>query len=563
MRSPSRLRRAVMPAAALLAVVLTAGCTTRVDGAAVAAPDLSTPPTTPSKPETVPEGFDETPEVSLEPGEPGGTLRVAAYEPVAIHPADAVSGSDVLVAGNLFTGLTVVGPDAEVAPGVAESWESGSDCTKWTFKLKPGTKFHNGEAVTAKSFVDAWPLAAKGAGLGYQLDQIKGYPKLTGSGSGLEAVDDNTLSVTLRKADCEFPVRTAHPAFAPLPKAGLKSKAFKREPIGNGPFRMDGPWSSGRDIKLTRFDDYGAGEKAYLDSVVISTVGSPEEAITGFEGGQYDWARVSGPSLRSARDRLAPEGKWISKNVYGYSGLVPMVRQTPLKTAAARKAISMALDRQQLSEAGTGGALPPAKALVSSEFGDAHSAAACGGACVFDPTRAAALAKSGGLRKGTAITLSFPEGSESARWMEAAAEQLEDNLGLRVKLRPMPMPAYRDAETARNAGGLFRGGWLPDVATPGDMLRPLLATGSIRTGSNIGRYSSKKVDKLLDQAARAGDEAKRISLYQQAERQALATDMAVIPLFERREFRAADHTEFGNLRMDFYENPDLRVAFSR
>lgn len=540
-----------------VALALLAGCTTTVEGAAVPPPQVST--TSSAPPVSVPEGLDETPDVPLEPGKPGGTLRVAGFEPAVIDPASAVSGMETLVAGNLFTGLTVIGPDGKLAPGVAEKWESDTGCTKWTFTLKKGTKFHNGEAVTAKSFIDGWTQAARGTGLGYQLDGVRGYPKISG---GVQAVDDATLSVQLRRADCEFAVRTAHPALSPLPEAA-KSKSFPKAPIGNGPFKMDGKWTAGQEIKLVRFDDYTVGDKAYLDSVVISFVGAPEEALSGFEAGIYDWVEVSGPEARSARDRLAPDGKWISKQVLGYSGLVPMVRQRPLNTAAARKAISMAIDRDKLAESVLAGAVAPADALISSEFGAAHSDDACGEACDFDKAEAARLARSGGLKRGTALTLTYPEGSESARWMEAVAEELENNLGLKVKLRPMPIDKYHDSETARTASGLYRGGWLPDVATPSDMLRPLLATASIKTGSNIGRYSSKEVDKLLDRAARTSDEAERIALFQQAERRALATDMAVIPLFERKEFRAADHTKFGNLRLDFYENPDLRVAFAR
>jgi len=551
---PTSLRRTALACAVI--VVSTSACTTRVEGAAVPAPDLTPPTSSPSQPDpvNVPEGFDETPEVQLEPGKPGGTFRVADYEPSTIDPAEAVTGSDVLVTGNLFTGMTVAGPDMKVGPGAAESWEADEDCTTWTFNLKPGGKFHNGEAVTAKSFVAGWKRGAAGSGAGYQMEGVKGYPKVE---QGLKTPDDQTLTVALSKPDCEFPVRVAHPVFSPQPKA----KFAKRAPVGNGPFKLDGSWRPGGELTLARFDEYAIGDKPYLDKVVIVPIDDPAAGVAGFQS-TYDWARATGSQLRAARDQHAPKGNWISRNVPGYTGLVPMVGTQPLKSAAARKALSLAIDREQLSETVFDGSQPPATGLVSSAFDGVHQPDACS-ACQYDPAKAEQLAKEGGLSKRTKLTLAFPQRPETQTWAEAIREQLEKNLGITVQLQPLPPDKFYERQGKTNARGLYRGAWLPDVATPDDMLRPLLTTRGIANGTNPGRYSNKQFDKLLDRAARTSDEARRAELYQQAEQLAIGTDMALIPLLERTEFRLADNEKFMNLRMDFYENPDLRVISLR
>lgn len=548
MPSESRLRLTALAVA--VAVAGTSACSASVEGTAVAAPELTATSSAPP-PVEVPDGFDETADVELQPGKPGGTFRVADYEPATVDPAEAVTGSDILVTSNVFTPLTLVGPDLKVGPGAAESWESDSKCTKWTFKLKAGGTFHNGEPVTAQSFVDGFERGAKGAGAGYQMEGIKGYPKV---GKGVQAVDDQTLTVALSKPDCEFPVRAAHPVFAPSPK----ERGPKTKPIGNGPFKIT-DHATGQNLTLARFDEYSIGDKPYLDEVQIVVVSAPMQATSGFKASS-DWVRASGAQLRSLRDQHAPTGNWIAKTTPGYSGLVPMLDGKPLKKADARKAISMAIDREQLAETAFDGSVPPATGLISEPFGDAHQPDACK-ACEFDPAKAKQLAKKGGL--GKKLTLAFQSRPETKMWAEAIAAQLEKNLGITVKLQALPPDEFYEKQRKRGASGLWRGAWLPDVATADDMLRPLLSTPAIKNGTNVGGYSSKAFDKLLDAAARTADDAERAGIFRQAEELAIGTDMALIPLFGRKEFRLADNEKFMNLRMDFYENPDLRVAFSR
>lgn len=549
-------RMRLTAAVAVVMVAFTSGCAATVEGRAIAG-DIQPPtPTTPAPPDpaNVPEGFDETPEVELVDGKPGGTLRVADFAPATLLPSDAVSGSDVLVTSNVYTSLTRVTPDLEIEPGAAKSWESDATCRKWTFALHDGGKFHNGEPVTSKSFVTGWKTAAKGTGAGYQLAGIKGYPKV---GSGLKAVDDGTLRVELSAPDCEFPLRASHPVFSPLPEA----KNPKEQPVGNGPFTVAEKGTPGQPVKLARWDDYAIGDKANLDAVEIISVGSPEAALTGF-GTEFDWARATGAVLRNLRDEHAPRGNWIAKKVPGYTGLVPMVKTKPMNSAAARKALSHAIDREKLSEVVFDGSLPPASGVVSSTFEGVYQEDACS-ACRYDPARAKQLAEQARLGRTTEITLTFPRRPETDRWAETIKAQVENVLDVKVKVRGQDPSEFYERKDGSKARGLYRGAWLPDAPTPDDMLRPLLSTDGIAAGNNIGRYSNKTFDTLLDNAAKTNDKAKRDAYYQQAEKLAIGTDLAIIPLLERKEYRVVNNEKFANLRMDFFENPDLRVATIR
>ncbi len=89
-------------------------------------------------------------------GKAGGTFRLGITEPVAIDPYNAQESEGTLVTDNLFSGLYEPTADGQVVPVLAESKQVSADGKTWTFKIKAGTKFSNGEAVDAESFIRGW-----------------------------------------------------------------------------------------------------------------------------------------------------------------------------------------------------------------------------------------------------------------------------------------------------------------------------------------------------------------------------------------------------------------------
>jgi oligopeptide transport system substrate-binding protein len=170
----------------------------------------------------------------------GGTFRMGSTEPDTIDPGRAHESTGILLANALFTGLYGNTPDGLAEPALAESATSDEGCTSWTFKIKPDTKFSNGEVVNAESFARGWARAAHKAAasdVAYHFAGIKGYEQLQdGSAktfSGVTTPDANTLKVDLSKADCEFVLKTAHNAYSPVPstaKVGEEDKAFGEAP---------------------------------------------------------------------------------------------------------------------------------------------------------------------------------------------------------------------------------------------------------------------------------------------------------------------------------------------
>ncbi|MFL6122271.1 ABC transporter substrate-binding protein [Actinophytocola sp.] len=521
-------------------------------------------------------GWPETKVPALKPGKKGGTFKLAIVEPTAIDPYNAQESEGILVASHLFTGLTITTYDGKVEPGVADKWETNNDCTQWTFDLKTGTKFHNGEEVTAESFKRGWErVAAKDSAseVSYHMDEIEGFDEMQAGTattlSGVDASDPAKLVVKLSAADCEWYVRTSHTVFSPVPSTAgtpTSNPAYVDQPIGNGPFMMDGPWQHNQGIKLKRFDGYTVQDPANLDEVEISiTPNGAADEYAGYQNGQFDWARMPTPVLSQARATYESKGQWITRNTNGMNYLLVMVTQKPLDSAKARKAISMAIDRNAIINGVFKGSQSPSTSLVPPAFQDAYQPGVCG-ACHYDLDEAKKLAKEAGLTAGTKLNFQFNTGGGHEEWTAAVADQLKKNLGLDVELKGVQFTDLLNNEQQPGSSGLYRAAWGADYATPGNFLEPLLSTGAIgakadqpTVGDNRGRYSNKKFDDLLKNAKKEKDEGKRTDLYQQAEKIAIGDDQALIPLWNRTQHRLANTDKFINLRMDFHEDPDLRV----
>lgn len=510
------------------------------------------------------------------PAKDGGTFRLGITEPTAIDPYNAQESEGILVAKYLFTGLTTVDGQGKVSNALAESRTANDDCSQWTFKIKTGTKFSNGEAVDATSFIRGWTRAAAkdaASDVAYHMAEIAGFDELQAGTattfSGLSAPDPATLVVKLATPDCEFDVRTFHTVFSPVPTVAgpASNKTYNDQPIGNGPFKLDGPWQHNSKITLVRNADYGL-TKAHVDKVEVSILNS-QNGVTleyqGFQAGQFDWARMPTPQLTSAKATYGSKGDFLGWDSNGMNYLLPMTADGPLKSKEARQAISYAIDRKAITEGVFKGFYKPATSLVPAAFKDAYQAGVCQSCTAQDKDKAKALAAQAGLTPGTKLYFGFNTGAGHEEWVQAVAQQLKDVLGLDVQIDGKPFKDLLKAEQAAGSTGLYRAAWGADYPTPGNYLSPLLSSASAKidqatgnvTGDNRGRYNNPAFDALLKQATGTKDEAARTKVYQQAEKMAIGDDQALIPLWGRSQYRLMASEKWTNLSYDFNENPTL------
>ena len=234
-------------------------------------------------------------------GDPAKIITAYSNEPQnPLLPANTNEVYGGRVVELLFEGLTSYSPSGESVNALAESIES-PDGQNYTIKVKSGTKFTNGEEVTAKSFVDAWNFAALSTNAQANssfFESIEGYDAVSATKkegetevpaptaetlSGLVLKDDSTIEVKLTQPEADWPLRLGYTAFMPLPSEAIADpKAFGENPVGNGPYKMakEGAWQHDSQIELVKNEDYTGTREAKNGGVTFKFYTDPAPAYT-------------------------------------------------------------------------------------------------------------------------------------------------------------------------------------------------------------------------------------------------------------------------------------------
>jgi oligopeptide transport system substrate-binding protein len=329
-------------------------------------------------------------------------------------------------------------------------------------------------------------------------------------------------------------------------------------PVGNGPFKMKEPWQHDKSITLVRNDLYH-GTKASLDEVDYIIGLSIELEYKNYQAGQVDWARVPNELVPQAKSVYEKQGQLIQRDTFGINYLLVSTFNPPLNNADSRRAISYAIDRDAIVHGVFKDAQTKATSLVPPALKEYYQPNVCS-ACTFDVAKAKEFAAKGGLKPGTHVSLLFNTGGNHEGWTQAVKQQLEQNLGVVVDYNGIAFKELLNKEKADDSTGLYRAGWSADYPNADDFLRPLLSKGSFPPGDNRGRYDNPAFDALIDKGLTASNAVDRDKAYKDAEKLAIDTDMALIPIYNRTQFRAVNTAKFTGVDMDFFENPTVATA---
>lgn len=480
----------------------------------------------------------------------GGTFSVSIEEPEHLLPPNTtdVFGGQVLSA--LFTPL--IEYDAETAAprhGIASSVAS-SDQQNWQIEIKPGWTFHNGEPVTAASFVDAWNFAAyapNANGNASFFAKVEGYEALQGDPdatppvppsakelSGLSVIDETSFSVRLKEPFSQFPITLGYQAYYPMPKVALEDpKAYEQQPIGNGPFMMDGPWRHDEAITVKAYPDY-QGPPPQAEAVEFRIFAEAATAIRDLQNDTLDVVRAFPiQELDSVKAEFGDRVIERQSSAFNYLGFP--LHEPAFQRKEVRQAISLAIDREAIIEAIFSGANDPARSLVAPLVPGSRPDAC--DACRFDAERARRLLAEAGGWKGP-MTLWFVPGQGNDEPMEAIANQLRQNLGIAdVRFETLEFAEYLSLIKGRKITGPFRLSWLMDYPSPQSYLEPLYASTS---SSNRTGYANAEVDRLIAEGNGAATTEAGLAAYHAAE-DVILDDMPVIPLWFGKTYSA--HSE--------------------
>lgn len=449
----------------------------------------------------------------------------------------------------LFARLVSFDAKGNASNEVAESIEPNDDATQYTIKIKDGWKFTDGTPVTAESFTKAWSYTAnaKNAQKGTSFfSTIKGYSDLQNADSlkgteqlsGLKVVDDHTFTVDMSQPDATFPIKVGYLAFAPLPESFYKDpKAFGEAPVGNGPYKFKS-WEHNKEIQLVKNPDYKGNDVPKNDGVTFKVYTDDKAAYADIQAGNLD-VMESVPASATKTFQKDPKVQ-----AYNKAGSVSQTFTIPSNLEhfqtnteegqLRRQAISMAINREQLTDKVLGGIATPATEFTSPLTPGYSDSIKGSDNLKFNASKAKELwAKADAISKYDGqLTFAYNADGGAKPIYDAIVNQLKNNLGIDVATNPMPtFQEFRDAVTNRQIKGAFRTGWQPDYPSPENYLFQLYASAAADgNGSNDGDYKNAEFDKLMDEAYAATSTDAANKIYQQSQ-EILLNDLPAIPLY--------------------------------
>ena len=438
----------------------------------------------------------------------------------------------------------------ELKPAVAESWSSNPDATVWTFKIRRGVTWSNGDPVLPSDFKFAWERAARkdmASEVSYHITdnaQIKGTKAITEGtateAAGLKADDANmTLTVELEAPLSFFPDVTAHLVFSPVPKKVVQAlpdqtKWEQSVMIGNGPYKMAGNWNPDQGLKLVRNDSYWGGihnHKPYIDSIEFRVSKDLDSAWAAFEAGQGQTGYIPPARYADAKARYA--GRNSSEQAVNGIYYWAFNQKDPVVGGAQnvklRQAIALIIDKQRMIRDVYNGSRQVATGITPPGIPGFQQ-----GLSKFpnrDVTRAKQLLGEWEQASGKKVAdlppikLNFGQGAGHAENATIIQANLKE-LGINSELDARESKTYF-SQMHRGEGQFFRSGWIADYNVYDNMVWPLLSKNS---ADNHTQYDNPKFEGLIDQARRTTDVNKRNDLYRQAESIGLNDDTVIVPL---------------------------------
>jgi oligopeptide transport system substrate-binding protein len=499
---------------------------------------------------------------------PGNSVVIAITEPRHLIPSDTVDVSGRQVLAALFQPLVEFGTKGEPVPAAAESVTPDKTARVWTIKLKPGLTFANGEPVTADSYIDAWNYGAYGPNkqsASVSFERIDGYadlqsrapadqPPPAGTLRGLKKVSDTAFTVTLSAPFAGWAYQLNGAAFYPLPRAafsapGVIADGFEDAVVGNGPFKMRGKWEHDAQIVVEKVAGF-TGKVPKIDGVTWKIYSDQQSAYAHLVSDEVDVL----PQIPLERLGAAPAdlGDRLQRSPNSTFQFVAFPKfQKDFASPDVRKALSMAINRKEMTDQIFLGSQTPAASFVSPVVAG-YRADSCGESCVYNPAKAKQLYDAAGGPPTIKITYNVDGGHKA--WVDAMCGQIKASLSVDCTSQGEPKIADLLAKVERKEPvGLIRLTWNMDFPLMENYLGPLYTTnGSL----NSYGFSNTAFDSLVKEGSESATVRVAIKKWQQAE-DILAQDMPVIPLrFGQNVFghstRVTDVSVDSAQRVDLY-----------
>jgi oligopeptide transport system substrate-binding protein len=470
-----------------------------------------------------------------------GELHIAnSGEPDTLDPHHVSGVWENRIIGDILMGLTTEAADGSVIPGAAESWEVSDDGTVYTFTLRDHT-WSDGTPVTADDFVFALRRildpaeAAEYASLLYAIKNARALNEGAMEGMeqlGVRALDARTLEFTLENPTPYFVEQLTHYSAFPIPKHKVEELGEDwikpGNLVGNGAYTAV-EWLPNSHVRLEKNAAFYDADNVSIDAVTYYPAEERNAATKRFRAGeidiQYDFASEQIDWLEANLPEETRISPWLGIYYYSFN-----TRKPPFDDKAVRQALAMAIDRQAITD----------KVLRTGEL-PGYSFVPPGTGTYGEPSSVAwkdmpyqeRVAKSKELMAEAGYGADRPlktqlryNTSENHKKIAVAIAAMWKQLGVETELFNTEVKVhYNDLQEGNFE--VARAGWIADYNDPQNFLYLMETSTGVQ---NYAGYSSAEFDRLMDEADRTADGARRNQLMHQAEAVAMA-DLPNIPIY--------------------------------
>lgn len=440
------------------------------------------------------------PPTSAQSGEPstgGGSVTVGIAQDLdSLDPHQTKTAGTREVLFNIFEGLMKASPDGGVTPAVASDYEVSPDGLTYTFILREGVKFHNGDPVTTEDVIYSLERCAGSENDGVPL--ISAFSNVT----GITAPDDSHVVVTLAEANLEFINSMA--AYI-IPKGS--GETITSQPIGTGPFKFVS-YTPQDNLVMERFDEYW-GEGAQIDKVTFKIILNTNSLVMGLKGGTLDLVihlpNTVRPEVEGSFTILQDTMKLVQA-LYINNAVEPFddvrVRQAMYYAIDVQKIIDFVCDGDGVA---TGTSMYPAHVnYFMPELAENYQQ---------DVEKAKALLADAGYPDGFTMTITVPSNyQQHIDTAQIIAEDLKQ-VGITATLDVVEWDSwYNDVYKGREYETSVCG-----VAASDMTAREMLQRYTSDHKKNFINFNSPEFDQAVADAMATLDLNEQISLYKQAE----------------------------------------------
>jgi oligopeptide transport system substrate-binding protein len=460
--------------------------------------------------------------------------------PDTFDPTLLGDNRSIELAQNVYEGVLDVNNAAHVVPGVARSWSVSKNGLVYTFHLRKGVSFQNGDPLTADDYVYTYNRSLDpkvGSGTSFFLEPIKGASAVlsgkTKKAVGIQAVDPFTLRLTLTSPAGYFPAMISRwPAWAVDQKVISKYGPDWVKPpnnIGSGAYRLV-EQNADQHYVFEANPNYRLG-KPKVDRIDVSVIPNSTSALARYQAGELDvYVNLNAASVLKIRSDAKLRNQFHTRPIMRTVWLALRNDKPPFDNKKVRQAFNHAINKEALVKIAVGGEatvanswLPPG---LAGNVVKQHSAR------TYDPALAQKLLAAAGYPDGKGfpkIDLTYTDNiGLYPEVFQLVQAQLEQSLGIKVGLKQLPSRAFGDLiGTKAKRPVLFGYTFGFDYPDAQELTQYL---GMSDAPYNIDGYNSSQYDSVVAKANKSSNQARRAALYRQSENIRIA-DAVAVPLY--------------------------------